>query len=88
VVKDFMLDSDIEVRRTAVQWVGEEGLKEFGATVREVIKMPMTSDMFKAILATQSLLSGDKPDKGEYVESQMAQIFPSDKHPRITARLH
>ena len=81
VVKDFLLDSDIEVRRAAVQWVGEEGLKEFGETVREVIKLPMTSDMFKAILATQSLLSGDKPDKGEYVESQMAQIFPSDKHP-------
>ena len=77
----FLLDPDLDVRRAAVQWVGEERLTEFNATISDVIKLPMTSDLFKAILATQSLLAGDKPDKGEYIESQMAQIFPSDKHP-------
>ena len=81
VLAKLLLDPDVEIRRSAVQWVGEEKLTEFNETLREVIKLPMTTDLFKAILATQSLLSGDKPEKGEYVESQMAQIFPSDKHP-------
>lgn len=76
----WLNDPDIPVRRAAVQWVGEEHLKEFEPQLDAVTKTPMTRDLFLAYLASKSLLSGDKPDKGEYIESQMAQIFPSDKH--------
>ena len=77
----FLRDSDSEIRRAAMQWVGEEKLTEFRAALEATVKMPMTRELFEAYLAAQSLLSGDKPDKGEYLESQMTQIFPSDKHP-------
>jgi len=77
----FLADPDAAVRRAAMQWVGEERLTEFAAQLDDVAKLPMTRDLFEAYLAAKSLLSGDKPDKGEYIESQMAQIFPSDKNP-------
>ncbi len=77
----FLSDPDAEVRRAAMQWGGEEKLTEFRAALDATVKLPMSRELFEAHLAAQSLLSGDKPDKGEYLESQMTQIFPSDKHP-------
>ena len=79
-MEKWLSDPDAAVRRAAVQWVGEAHLKEFEPQLDAVTKTPMTRDLFLAYLASKSLLSGDKPDKGEYIESQMAQIFPSDKH--------
>ncbi len=77
----FLKDSDAEVRRAAMQWVGEEKLTEFQAALDATVNLPMSRELFQAYLAAKSLLSGDKPDKGEYIESQMTQIYPSDKHP-------
>ena len=77
----FLRDPDAEVRRAAMQWVGEEKLTEFRTALEATVKLPMSRELFEAYLAAQSLLSGDKPDKGEFLESQMTQIFPSDKHP-------
>ena len=81
VLPRFLKDNDAAVRRAAIQWVGEQRITGLAEPLDEVVRLPMTRDLFEAYLAAKSLLSGDKPDKGQYIESQMAQIFPSDKNP-------
>ena len=81
VLPALLLDDDDAVRRAALQWAGEERITAVLPQVDQAASKPMTRDLFDAFLAAKSLLSGDKPDKGEYIESQMANIFPSDKNP-------
>ena len=81
VLATLLMDNDDSVRRVALQWAGEERIKEFLPQVDKSASLPMTRDLFDAFMAAKSLLSGDKPDKGEYIESQMANIFPSEKNP-------
>ncbi len=53
-------------RRIAIQWVGEENLKELRPEVEKVLASePMTGDLFMACLASLSMLDGVPPAEFE-----------------------
>ena len=53
-------------RRIAVQWIGEENLKELRPEVEKVLASePMTNDLFMACLASLSMLDGVPPAEFE-----------------------
>jgi putative membrane-bound dehydrogenase-like protein len=82
----LLADTDPAVRRAAVQWVGEERLKEHTeAIVVAAAKEPVTRDLFEALLASQELLAGTtykstaEPSGEEYV----ARIVKDAKQPAV-----
>jgi putative membrane-bound dehydrogenase-like protein len=59
LVPQFLADPDPEVRRAAIQWVGEERLKEYARLLdRSAALSPVTQEVFEALLATREFLAG------------------------------
>ena len=55
----LLRDSDPRVRFVAVQWIGEEGLKEYRENVADLLSAgSLTPDLLRACLATLELLDG------------------------------
>jgi putative membrane-bound dehydrogenase-like protein len=82
----FLADADPSVRRAAVQWVGEEKLKDYqDAIATAAAKEPVTRDLFEALLASQQLLSGAtwKPTEEPSGEEYVARIVKDTKQPVV-----
>jgi putative membrane-bound dehydrogenase-like protein len=61
-LSDFLVDADPEVRRAAIQWVGEEGLKVHAEKLRDAAaSAPVTRELFEALLAANEFLAGITP---------------------------
>lgn len=74
-LKAFLKDPDPEIRRTAIQWVAEENLKEYAPLLQEAAaQRPTTPDLFRALLAAKHLLSGGKPDADPIDENYLAKV--------------
>ena len=75
------------MRRAAVQWVGEENLKELRPEVEKVLASePMTGDLFMACLASLSMLDGVPP--AEFEKAPPVQhILPIVKDAQRSASL-
>jgi putative membrane-bound dehydrogenase-like protein len=72
----FLKDADPEVRRTAIQWVGEERLKEFAPRLADAAaRPPVTRDLFRALLAANHLLDGGKPDAPPFDEKYLVRVL-------------
>jgi putative membrane-bound dehydrogenase-like protein len=57
----FLADEDPEVRRAAIQWVGEEKLRDYATLAKaSAFRPPVTRELFEAYLATLDFLSGRK----------------------------
>lgn len=70
----FLADSDPEVRRSAIQWVAEEQLREFAPSLSaSAARPPVTRSLFEALLAANELLApgprkpGDDPSGDKFV---------------------
>ena len=82
----FLADADPAVRRAAVQWVGEERLKEYkDAIATAAAKEPVTRDLFEALLASQQMLGGAtwKPTEEPSGEEYVARIVKDAKQPVV-----
>jgi len=82
----FLEDPDPEVRRATIQWVGEEGLKEYAKLIeKSAAKTPVTKALFEALLASQDFLSGrkrqasDEPSGEEFV----AKVLKDPSQPAV-----
>jgi putative heme-binding domain-containing protein len=54
----FLDDPDPAIRRTAIQWVAEEGLHDYAKSIDEAAaKLPVTRELFEAWLAAKELLA-------------------------------
>ncbi len=61
-VPHFLADPDPGVRRAAIQWVGEERLREYAPLLEAAAsRVPVTRQVFEALLATRELLAGEQP---------------------------
>jgi putative membrane-bound dehydrogenase-like protein len=72
------------VRRLAVQWIGEEKLKDLRSDVERVLESePMTTDLFMACLASLSLFDGTTPKEFEKTPpaSYILSIVTNSKRP-------
>jgi putative membrane-bound dehydrogenase-like protein len=57
----FLADADPDVRRAAIQWVGEEGLRDYAPLLsKAAAQPPVTRELFEALLASNQFLAGTK----------------------------
>ncbi len=74
-LKQFLKDPDPEIRRSAIQWVGEEGLKDYAPQLQAAaVQAPTTPALFQALLAANHLLAGGKPDADPFDEKYLAGV--------------
>jgi putative membrane-bound dehydrogenase-like protein len=72
----FLKDSDPQVRRAAIQWVGEERLREFAAELTaSASRPPVTRDLCQALVAANHLLAGGKPTAEPIDEKYLAGVI-------------
>jgi putative membrane-bound dehydrogenase-like protein len=72
----FLKDADPEVRRTAIQWIGEEKLQEFAERLQaSATQAPVTPVLFQALMASKHLLAGGKPDAEPIDENFLAGVI-------------
>lgn len=79
---ELLADADPSVRRAAIQWVGEEGLKDHVEALRTAAaKAPVSREVFTAWLAAESLLAGAKPNQDEMIEESLLRVLRDGKRP-------
>jgi putative membrane-bound dehydrogenase-like protein len=81
---DFLADADPEVRQAAIQWVGEERLKEHAGQLQAAAaRAPVTRELFEALLAANDFLAGNKPNVRDEVGSEVfvAKVLQDDSQP-------
>ena len=74
----FLEDSDVAVRRAAIQWVGEDKLGDLAAAMeKSAARLPVTKEIFEAYLASTDLLMGRNPQQVDQLGSEMliARLF-------------
>ena len=79
-IPKFLSDPSLDVRRAAVQWIGDEHLTAYADQLAEVGRGPMSRALFDAFVAARSLLS-DKGGKTDSPESLMALVFADAAQP-------
>jgi putative membrane-bound dehydrogenase-like protein len=80
----WLADPDPGVRRAAIQWVGEERLKELTPLLKTAVERePMTRDVLEAYLATNALLAGEKRKPGDEIggEDYVAKVVRDGDQP-------
>lgn len=81
-LKKFLTDADPEIRRSAIQWVGEESLKDYAPLLpAAAAQAPTTPALFLALLATKHLLAGGKPDADPIDEKYLAKVVQDASQP-------
>jgi putative heme-binding domain-containing protein len=75
-IPGFLRDPSWEVRRMAIQWVGEDRLKEYAdqVTVSVTESQVVTRELVLAFLATRHLLAGGKSADEPYDEKYIAKV--------------
>jgi putative membrane-bound dehydrogenase-like protein len=67
----FLEDSDPAVRRAAIQWVGEDHLREFAPQLdASAARPPVTREVFEALLAAKDILAGRSRQPGDESSGQ------------------
>jgi putative membrane-bound dehydrogenase-like protein len=80
----YLADTDPDIRRAAIQWVGEERLHEFASLLQPAVsRPPVTKEVFEAFLATQDFLNRGKRKPLEEVggEEYVAPLVTDAKQP-------
>ncbi len=78
----FLKDADPEVRRTAIQWVGEERLKDYAPQLHAAAaQAPTTRALFETLLAANHLLANGTPDAEPFNEQFVVQTLQDAKQP-------
>jgi putative membrane-bound dehydrogenase-like protein len=59
ILPKFLADPEPAIRRAAIQWVGEERLREYAPLLKAAAsRAPVTREVFEALLATNEFLAG------------------------------
>jgi putative heme-binding domain-containing protein len=68
----FLEDTDVAVRRAAIQWVGEDKLGTLAAAMEKAAsRVPVTKEIFEAYLASTDLLQGRNPQQVDQLGSEI-----------------
>jgi len=80
----FLEDTDLAVRRAALQWVGEARLSDLAAALeKSAARLPVTKEIFEAYLASTDLLAGRNPGQVDQLGSEIliARVFDDANEP-------
>jgi putative membrane-bound dehydrogenase-like protein len=67
----FLADPDPAIRRAAIQWVGEERLRDYASLLKDsAARPPVTRELFEALLASSEFLAGGKRKPTDEVGGQ------------------
>src|SRR6185295_16074364 len=82
-------DPDLEVRRAAFQWVGEERLTGYGERLESSFRTgPLSRRLLDAYLAAKGLLAGESPEKRDASgreEALLALVREKSRPPDLRA---
>lgn len=81
---EFLADSDLAIRRAAIQWVGEDKLGFLAAAMeKSASRLPVTKEIFEAYLASTDLLQGRTPTQVDQLGSEIliAKVFDDANEP-------
>ena len=71
-VAKFLEDADVAIRRAAIQWAGEDHLGDLAETMEKTAsRLPVTTEIFEAYLASTDLLAGRNPGQVDQVGSEI-----------------
>lgn len=65
VLAKLLADPDARIRRAAIQWTAEAGVKELASALDASVKQAPTPETFQAYLAAREALSGKRVSKDE-----------------------
>jgi putative membrane-bound dehydrogenase-like protein len=69
-VDGFLADADLDVRRAAIQWVGEARLGRHRESLERTLESaPVSRTIFEAYLAAKSLVQGESPETRDAIAS-------------------
>jgi putative membrane-bound dehydrogenase-like protein len=80
----FLADADPAVRRAAIQWVGEERLRDYAPLLSAAAaRPPVTRELFEALLATNEFLAGGNRKPTDEVGGQdyIAKVMKDPSQP-------
>ncbi len=80
----FLEDTDVAIRRAAIQWAGEDKLGDLAAAMEKTAsRLPVTKEIFEAYLASTDLLAGKNPTQVDQVGSEVliARVFDDAAEP-------
>jgi len=83
-MRKFLADSSPDVRRAAIQWVGEERLTQNQDDIgKAAAQEPVTRELFEALLAAKAMLTQEKgkPLPESSGEEHVARIVKDPKQP-------
>ncbi|HLY07927.1 MAG TPA: PVC-type heme-binding CxxCH protein [Planctomycetota bacterium] len=86
----FLEDSDVAIRRAAIQWAGEDRLGDLAAAMEKTAsRIPVTKEIFEAYLASTDLLAGRSPSQVDQVGSEIliARMFDDPAEPAVLRAL-
>jgi putative membrane-bound dehydrogenase-like protein len=84
IVSRFLRDTDPGVRRAAIQWVAEEGLRPYAPLLTDsAARPPVTRELVEALLAAQQILAGahKRADQEIAGEEYVARIVTDAAQP-------
>lgn len=83
----FLSEPDPAVRRAAIQWVGEEKLKEFAERIHSAAAAPpATRELLEALLAADGLLTGTANFANETAGQDLVARIVADPKQPVTFR--
>jgi putative membrane-bound dehydrogenase-like protein len=84
MIRAFLADSDPEVRRAAIQWVGEDQLKDFAPLLgASAAKLPVTRELFESYLGALDFLQEKRDwNKEGSGEEFIIKILQDAKQPK------
>lgn len=86
----FLEDTDVAIRRAAIQWAGEDNLGDLAAALeKSASRLPVTKEIFEAYLAATDLLAGRNPGQVDQVGSELliARVFDDADAPAVLRAL-
>ena len=80
----FLKDADPEIRRAAIQWVGEENLQDHAKLLQDAAtKAPTSRALFAALLASEHLLGGGKTEVMPVDEKRLIKVIDDTTQPSV-----
>jgi len=88
VMKALLDDTDPQIRRTMIQWVAEDKLKDYADLLpAAVAKKPITRALFESYVAAREILAGAKPGSEQSGQDYAAKLVADASQPAVLRAL-
>ncbi|MDB6175449.1 MAG: Cytochrome c [Chthoniobacteraceae bacterium] len=79
----WLKDSSPQVKRSALQWIGEEQLKDLRPTLESALDEPLSRTVFEAYVAALQLIKTGKPDPSAATQEMVNVALDPARSPAV-----